>query len=1014
MPPDPPQAVAQTAAGLPADTSLLQAALRRHPTAAAYAYGIGLALLTTALQVLVRHWTGDRVPYLFYAPAVMIAAATVGRGPAVLVLLAGLCNTLAHEQGRFVGGPPVDFIAAQVCYGVLGALLVNFGGRVRLITARAAVAERRLALAQEHTGVGVFELDYEANKAFVSATLRQMLQRPAGPSSLALSEWLAGLPRDLVDDAQRTVSSQIARGVFDYEREQHFTDAHGEVRWLLTRVRLTANRDGKVAQARGVTIDITARKRVDDLLRNTQSELQRHVADLERLHALSQDLVAATGDLGAPLKSLLDLVTDLYGTGHGVVSLCEPGAKSLSTVARVGFTEQAVQFVPRTLAAGDTGRHRIVSVVGDVDDADLEAMLVAHRALASQEGLKSVHSMPLRSSRGEILGAISVMFSAAKAPNQRETRLSEVCAATAAAIVERERARARLDANEKRFAVALQSSAVPFTILTPYRDVGGRIVDFVWRYVNPAAAAALQRPLNELVDRRIGEVLPLAWQPEGLFDRYVEVIERNKPQEFEIFTNTTGHGGWFNVTATPLQGAAAVWFANITERKREQAALREADRRKDEFLATLAHELRNPLAPIRQAVRLACLDSASPEQRRWSHQVIERQVHHMSLLLDDLLDVSRITRGKLLLRPGPTTLAALVEQAREIALPHIQAKCHRLTIDLPPETVSLCVDALRIAQVFGNLLTNAAKYTDEGGSICLAASVEPAGLVVRVSDTGIGLSAEQMGALFTMFSQLSGAAGRAQGGLGIGLALSRQLVELHGGSLGAVSRGLGTGSEFTVRLPTTCLARDTPALARGTPALARDTPALARDTPAEDAKLPLEAASAVCGAAGRFRILVADDNADAADTLAELLRGEGHEVVVAYDGAEALDRFERFRPEAALLDVGMPRLSGLEVVRQIRGRPGGSDLLLIAVTGWGQDMDRFRALEAGFDHHAIKPIEPRRIQALLAGIRRGAHAPGLCATAEAHDEGYQRANQKNHEQDLGDSGCAGRNTAEAQ
>jgi signal transduction histidine kinase/DNA-binding NarL/FixJ family response regulator len=987
MPRDPPAALlAQVPAGLPAGTSMLRAAALRYPTAAAYVSGVGLALVATALQWLIAHWAGDRVPYLLYGPAVMVAAATVGRGPAVLVLLAGLGNTIAHEPGLFVAGPAVDFIAAQVCYVILGVLLVQFGGRLRLTTARAAVAERRLALAQEHAGVGVFELDFDANEAFVSATLRKMLQRPAGPASLALSEWLAGLPRDLVEGSQRTMNAQIERGVLDYEREQHVTDTQGGSCWLLTRVRLTANRDGKVAQARGVTIDITARKRVDELLRSTQTELQRHVADLERLHALSQDLVAAADDLGAPLKSLLDLVADFYGTGHGIVSLCEPGAKALLTVARVGFTDQAVQNLPRTLAGGETGRQRIATVAGDVDDADLEAILVAHRALASQEGLKSVHSMPLRSSRGEVLGAISVMFGADKAPNQRETRLSEVCAATAAAIVERERARARLDANEQRFAVVLQSSAVPFTILTPFRDAGGRIVDFVWRYANPAAAAALHRPLHELLDRRIGEVLPLAWQAEGLFDRYVQVIERNEPQEFEIFTNTTGHGGWFNVTATPLQGAAAVWFANITERKRQQAALQDADRRKDEFLATLAHELRNPLAPMRQAVRIACMDGASPEQRRWSHQIIERQVHHMSLLLDDLLDVARITRGKLLLRPGRTTLAALVEQATEIASPHIQAKHHRLSIDLPQETVALCVDALRIAQVLGNLLTNAAKYTDAGGAIRLAASVEAAGLVIRVSDTGIGLSAEQMGALFTMFSQLSGAAGRAQGGLGIGLALSRQLVELHGGSLDAVSRGLGTGSEFVVRLPTACLALDVE---------------------------PDEPAKPVPARAARYRILVADDNADAADTLAELLRSEGHDVVVAYDGAEALDRFEQFQPEAALLDVGMPRLSGLEVARRIRQRADGTAALLIAVTGWGQDLDRNRALDAGFDHHAIKPIEPRRIQGLLAGIRRGAATEALYAPAQAHDKSHERADQKHDEQDLGDSGRAGRNAAEA-
>jgi signal transduction histidine kinase len=921
--------------------SPLRSAVLRHRAVATYASGIGVALLAAGLQWVVRHWTGDRIPYLFFIPAIMFVASTIGRGPAVIVLLGGMANALAFEPAVFVRGPQLEFGAALACYAVLGGLLVEFAGRLRLRSARAASAETRLALAQEHTGVGIFELDFEADTAIVSPTLRKMMERPPARGRETLTEWLAGLPKDLVDDATHTIDEKVSNGDLAYEHEQHFLDSTGAVRWLLTRVRLTSNRDGKIAQARGVTIDITARKRVDELLRRTQDELSRHVSDLERLHALSQSLVAAGDDLVAPLQSLLDLVTDLYATGHGIVSLCEPGVNAPLTVARVGFSETATANLRTAPVPDEAGRSSIGSAAPVADDLDFAAILASHRTLASQAGLRWAHSMPLRSSRGEVLGAISVMFDAERTLSRREIRLGEVCAATAAAIVERERARARLDANEKRFAVTLQSSAVPFTILTPYRDADGKIVDFVWRYVNPAAARAVQRPIRELLDRRIGEVLPLAWRPDGMFERYVAVIEENRPQEFEVHSNATGGGGWFNVTATPLQGAVAVWFANITERKRQQAALQEADRRKDEFLATLAHELRNPLAPIRQAVRIACMNSATPEQRDWSHAIIERQVHHMSLLLDDLLDVSRITRGQLLLRPAPTSLAEIVEQAAEIAAPHIQAKRHRLSIDLPAARVPLCVDALRIAQVLGNLLTNAAKYTDAGGSIRLAACLEGQQLVIRVSDNGIGLSTEHLDALFTMFSQLSASAGRAQGGLGIGLALSRQLVELHGGTLDASSRGLGTGSEFTVRLPDTCLRGD-----------ALHTPPRAVNP----------------RAALRRRILIADDNTDAADTLAELLRSEGHEVVVAYDGAEALERFDQFRPEAALLDVGMPRLSGLEVVREIRRRADGATALLIAVTGWGQDLDRRKAIEAGFDHHAIKPIEPRRIQDLLAEI----------------------------------------------
>lgn len=381
----------------------------------------------------------------------------------------------------------------------------------------------------------------------------------------------------------------------------------------------------------------------------------------------------------------------------------------------------------------------------------------------------------------------------------------------------------------------------------------------------------------------------------------------------------------------------ARYVAVAYERLQLIAGLREADRRKDEFLATLAHELRNPLAPIRQAARISKVASVTPAQLRWSHDVIERQVQHMALLLDDLLDVSRITRGRLELRREVTDLASIIDLAVETANPTIEARRHQLAISMPRDMVLIEADTLRLAQVISNLLTNAAKYTDIGGKLQLIVERVSGSLIIRVLDNGIGIDAQAMPRLFDMFSQVDSAIDRAEGGLGIGLALVKGLVELHGGTVAAYSAGLGHGSEFVVRLPID----DSLEARRFANASAADTAVAPR------------------------RILIADDNHDAAASLGMLLELSGHEIELAHDGQDALARAELFRPSVVLLDIGMPKLNGYEVAERIRREPWGRDMLLIAVTGWGQEDAQQRAARAGFDHHLTKPIDPDSIDRLL-------------------------------------------------
>jgi CheY-like chemotaxis protein/two-component sensor histidine kinase len=317
--------------------------------------------------------------------------------------------------------------------------------------------------------------------------------------------------------------------------------------------------------------------------------------------------------------------------------------------------------------------------------------------------------------------------------------------------------------------------------------------------------------------------------------------------------------------------------------------------------------------------------------------VITRQVQNMALLLDDLLDISRVTRGTLELRKEPTELTAVVDAAVETARPILDARHHTLSIRLPPEPIVFSADPLRLAQVLSNLLTNAAKYTDPKGHVELRAIVTAGEILISVTDNGIGIASEALGRVFAMFSQVKSAQDRSEGGLGIGLALAKGLVELHEGQITAYSAGPGRGSEFTVRLPFVNADHR-----RGDPT----------------------SAAARCQAPKR-RVLIADDNRDGADSLAMLLRMQGHEVTVVHDGREALAAFDKSQPTIVLLDIGMPELDGYEVAREIRDRAAGAGVLLIAVTGWGQRDDKKRAQAAGFDHHFTKPVDLVRLDELL-------------------------------------------------
>jgi signal transduction histidine kinase/ActR/RegA family two-component response regulator len=461
--------------------------------------------------------------------------------------------------------------------------------------------------------------------------------------------------------------------------------------------------------------------------------------------------------------------------------------------------------------------------------------------------------------------------------------------------------------------------------------------------------------LNDPVDRFCGsfkmftfEGVPIAhdqcWMARTLFENKEyngEELLVERPDGTRVAV--LAHANPLHDEDGDLRGAVNV-LVDISDRKRAEQALREADRRKDQFLAILAHELRNPLAPIQNGLQLLRLDGESSETRAEACTMMERQVRQLVRLVDDLMDVSRITSNKLLLRKERVELAAVVLGAVESARPLIESLGHELIVTLPEQPVYLEADLTRLGQVFLNLLQNAAKYTERGGRIALTATCQRNHVVVTVSDTGIGIPPDMLPRVFDFFTQVERTIERSQGGLGIGLGLVRGLVEMHGGTIEAKSEGLGCGSEFVVRLPV---------LAHGKPE-----------------RMPDQVNRTKASAAPRLKILVVDDNEDSAVSLGMVLEAMGNEVRTAHDGMAAVGIAAVFQPDVVFLDIGLPKLNGYDAARKMREQSWGERMLLVALTGWGQEEDKRRSAQSGFNLHMVKPVNPAAIEKLLAGLRR--------------------------------------------
>jgi PAS domain S-box-containing protein len=494
--------------------------------------------------------------------------------------------------------------------------------------------------------------------------------------------------------------------------------------------------------------------------------------------------------------------------------------------------------------------------------------------------------------------------------------------------------------SEAQYRALFTSIDEGFCIIDVIFDDAGAPVDFLFCEVN--AMFEQQSGIGNVVGKTMRELSPqheTQW-----FEIYGKVARTGESVRFESEAKALQR--WYDVYAfrpdEAYAGKVAILFKDISERKRQEAELRRADRSKDEFLAMLAHELRNPLAPIAAAADLLRLARLDETRVRHTSEVIARQVRHMTSLVDDLLDVSRVTRGLIAIEMSALDAKRIVSDAIEQVRPLIESRSHHMAVHMPPTSAYVCGDAKRLVQVVSNLLNNAAKYTVEGGNIDLRVEVSSDLVSIAVKDNGIGIAPELLGSVFDMFSQAQRTADRAQGGLGIGLALVKSLVELHHGSVTAQSRGLGHGSEFIVKLPRI----------RGPD------------------MLPLSRDASLGRVEQRgLRLMVVDDNVDAANMLAMLLEAAGHEVTVEHDSRRALERAPVQCPDVFLLDIGLPDIDGIELARKLRLQPASASSVLIAVTGYGQEQDKKSTAAAGFDYHFVKPVDTAELTRLLAEIR---------------------------------------------
>lgn len=771
-------------------------------------------------------------------------------------------------------------------YGPDGAVSVWVGSHTDVTATRQA--EQRLRLAMQGGRMGTWDIDLGSGSMQCSATCMANFGF-AGDSHVDYQLLSAAM---LESDRLRwraAVHEAIA-SASDVEVEVRVRWPDGSLHWAHMRGACTCDAAGNVIGLSGISLDITASKHNEETLRMT----------------------LAAGDVAT---WNWDIVADKVTVD--------------SNMARL--------FPVDTASSGPAPLARYVEVIHP-DDRERVGRQI-EQALQSQQPFESRYRVrALDGQYHSVLARGRAEYGADGTPLQLPGVILD--------ITRQSQVEDALSSSEERYSTLIDLMDQAFCVIEMLYDDEGKPVDFRYLEANPAFVK--QSGLENAIGKTIRSFVPEHEQ--HWFDVYDQVLKTGHPMRYEDEAHAMER--WFEIFAARLGGPGStrltVLFTDVSERKRAEKQLRqladdlsEMDRRKTEFLATLAHELRNPLAPIRNGLQIMRLAADKPATVARVRDVMERQVNQMVHLVNDLLDVARITRGQIELKLERTDLKTIIASAVETSMPLIEANQHQLQVNIDEQALPLDADPTRLAQVVGNLLNNAAKYTPAGGQIVLTARREGLEVVIEVGDSGMGIPAASLPTVFEMFTQVGQNMGRAQGGLGIGLSLVRRLAELHGGSASAASAGTGLGSTFTVRLP-----------------LAAPAPA------ARDGSTP----QSLPAAAVPFRVLVVDDNVDAADTLAAVLDIMGHTTQVVHDGAQALAMAPQFLPEVVFLDIGLPGMNGYDVARALRRTPAGAHAVLIALTGWGAEDDRSQSSAAGFDHHLTKPANLHAIGELLATV----------------------------------------------
>ena len=717
---------------------------------------------------------------------------------------------------------------------------------------------------------------------------------------------------------------------------------------------------GHVAGKIVIFRDISARRQIDadreqtqQLLRASEACLAQELVDMTQLQKLIVRLLVCPS-LESALDEVLDAAIILLKADMGHIQLFNSKIDGLEIVAQRGFHKDLLDYFQTVTRDDNTVSGRALRDGRRVmiEDVRAEPTYLPHQKIAASAGYRGIQSTPLLGPNGLPLGMLSTHYRQPYLPTERELRFLDLYARQAADFIERTRNERALRDSEARYRAI--GEAIDFGVWM--NDAEGRNIyasDCFLRLIGMTQEQCAVFGWRDALHPDDLEPTIAAWKDcvrtKGTWDRELrfkgvdgkwhEILARGVPVK-----NDSGPTlGWVGINL------------DISRLKQAEGTLRETDRRKDDFLATLAHELRNPLAPMRNAIQLFRMKGAEDSALESARDVIDRQIQQMTRLIDDLLDVSRVSRNKLELRKERVTLRQVVASAVESSQPLIEEFGHELVVELPDESLVLDADPTRLEQVLLNLLNNAAKYTEKGGRIELKARREGGNIAISVKDNGIGIPRDKLPMLFQMFSQVEDSISRSQGGLGIGLSLVKRLVEMHGGEIEADSEGLGTGSTFLVRLPSNVEAVETPAVST-----------VASSSPTS-----------------KLSILVVDDNQDAANTLTLLLKMMGNETRTVYDGEAAVQEADEFHPDVVLLDIGLPKMNGYDAARHIRNQSWSTKVVLIAVTGWGQEDDKRQAREAGFDEHFVKPVNPRMLMSILAGIEEAKNKNRLIPQEQA-------------------------------